>query len=274
MTIAISVKVNDGLVLATDSASTLVAQEADGKQGVVNVYNNANKLFNLKKGHPIGIITWGAGSMGLSSISTIIKDYRKTLELKENYTIEEIANHFNKFICDLYEKEFNTWLLKPLIGFTIAGYSSGSIHSEEWQINIVNGKCSGPLLLRKKEECGINWSGEPEPIFRLVKGYSQNIFKILEMAQIPEPKILELATTLLPKLEAPITSPAMPIQDAIDLTEFLVNLTINYSRFMPGAQTVGGPVEIATITRHEGFKWIRRKHYFDVKLNMREDAYL
>ena len=27
------------------------------------------------------------------------------------------------------------------------------------------------------------------------------------------------------------------------------------------------PIEIAAITKHEGFKWIMRKHYFDVRLN-------
>lgn len=59
----------------------------------------------------------------------------------------------------------------------------------------------------------------------------------------------------------------MPIQDAIDLAEYLVNLTVMWSRFTPGAAVVGGPIEIAAITKHEGFKWIRRKFYFDKALN-------
>ena len=59
----------------------------------------------------------------------------------------------------------------------------------------------------------------------------------------------------------------MPIQDAIDLAEFLVDLTIKYVRFSAGAQTVGGPIEIAAITKHEKFKWIHRKHYYDADLN-------
>jgi hypothetical protein len=59
----------------------------------------------------------------------------------------------------------------------------------------------------------------------------------------------------------------MPFQDAIDLAEWLVGLAIGYSRFMPGAPTVGGPIETAAISKHEGFKWVRRKHYFDARLN-------
>ena len=62
----------------------------------------------------------------------------------------------------------------------------------------------------------------------------------------------------------------MPIQDAADLAEFLVYSTCMYTRFKRGAATVGGPIEVAAITKHEGFKWIKRKHYFDMSLNRRE----
>ena len=69
-------------------------------------------------------------------------------------------------------------------------------------------------------------------------------------------------------------TPPMPIQDAIDLAEFLVDLTTRYVRFKPGLPTVGGPIEIAAITKHEGFKWIQRKHYFSTKLNRYAEAQL
>lgn len=64
----------------------------------------------------------------------------------------------------------------------------------------------------------------------------------------------------------------MPIQDAIDLSEFLVHTTAMFTRFKRGAATVGGPVESAAITKHEGFRWVRRKHYFDQTLNPRIDS--
>jgi len=59
----------------------------------------------------------------------------------------------------------------------------------------------------------------------------------------------------------------MPVQDAIDLAQFLVTTTINFTKFLPGANTVGGAVDIATVTRHEGFKWIKRKLYYSAELN-------
>jgi len=61
--------------------------------------------------------------------------------------------------------------------------------------------------------------------------------------------------------------PAMPIQDAIDLAKFLMELTIQCSKFSPGAPVVGGPIDIAVITKHEHFKWVQRKYYYDNKYN-------
>jgi hypothetical protein len=99
MTIAISLKVNDGLVLAADSASTIVSQSEEGETNVVNVYNHANKIANLRKGLPIGAVTWGSGSIGAASISTLLKDLRRRFtddgewHLDQGaYTIEEAAN--------------------------------------------------------------------------------------------------------------------------------------------------------------------------------------
>lgn len=68
-------------------------------------------------------------------------------------------------------------------------------------------------------------------------------------------------------LKAPLVFAPMPIQDTIDLAEWLVQTAIMYSRFSPGAPVVGGPIESAAITKHEGFKWIRRKHYFHRDFN-------
>src|ERR1039458_7916479 len=86
MSIAVLIGVHDGVVLAADSASTLSFPVPPGvvlppgQQGVVgNVYDNANKIFNLVKGQPIGCITFGSGNIGNASIGTLIKDLRKKL---------------------------------------------------------------------------------------------------------------------------------------------------------------------------------------------------
>jgi len=59
----------------------------------------------------------------------------------------------------------------------------------------------------------------------------------------------------------------MPLQDAIDLVEYLAEVTVGYVRFKQGVPAVAPPIDIAVVTRHQGFKWVARKHYFTRDLN-------
>ena len=47
----------------------------------------------------------------------------------------------------------------------------------------------------------------------------------------------------------------------------LVELTSRKRRYSSEVETVGGPIDVAILTRNEGFIWVRRKRYFDVDLN-------
>ena len=65
------------------------------------------------------------------------------------------------------------------------------------------------------------------------------------------------------------SSSFMPIQDAIDLARYLVETAIGFTKFsiVKQPKTVGGPIVIAAITKHEGFRWIQRKHFYPKELN-------
>jgi len=47
----------------------------------------------------------------------------------------------------------------------------------------------------------------------------------------------------------------------------LVELTSRKRRYSTEVETVGGPIDVAVLTRNEGFIWVRRKHYFDPEMN-------
>jgi len=277
VTIAISMKVNDGIVLAADSASTMIGYDHTGKGAVVNIYDNADKIFNLRKGFPIGAVTWGAGSIGQASISTLAKDFRKLITKDDNYKIdkddykvEDVANKFKEFIFgENYEIVFESLNdnQKPSLGFIVVGYSAGEPLAEEYLIQINKGKCIGPKLLRKKSDVGVSSQGVTEAISRVYGGVSLQLINVLREAGLDDKTLKNIIKLCRQRLPVPMVTPAMPIQDAIDLANFLVETTTQFTRFAPGPATVGGPTEIATITKHEGFKWIKRKHYFNTILN-------
>lgn len=285
MTIAITLKVNDGVVLASDSASTISVQDEQGNVGVANVYNNANKIFNLRKGLPIGAVTWGSGSIGMASISTLMKDLRMRFTSqvkgfdewkleKTKYSIQDVAEKLKEFFyVENYQPAFSDWSQKPDLGFFIVGYSSGSDMAEEFRMDIINGDCIGPLPIRDKEASGMTWAGMPEAISRLVNGFDPNLHLVLrDSLGVPEDQIADAMNIIRQNLTIPLFPPAIPIQDAIDLAEFMVDLTIKFSRYTPGAPMVGGPIEIAAITKHEKFEWVQRKYYYSEKFNPREES--
>ncbi|MDT7536163.1 hypothetical protein OVY48_22465 [Sphingobium sp. SA2] len=61
----------------------------------------------------------------------------------------------------------------------------------------------------------------------------------------------------------------MPKQELIELAEALVSITAVERKASYDAGTVGGPIDVALITRSEGFVWIKRKHHFRGDLNPR-----
>lgn len=56
-------------------------------------------------------------------------------------------------------------------------------------------------------------------------------------------------------------------EDMANLAESLVELTSLIRRMTPKEETVGGPVDVAIVSKGDGFIWLKRKHYFDLKLN-------
>jgi hypothetical protein len=61
----------------------------------------------------------------------------------------------------------------------------------------------------------------------------------------------------------------MPKQELAFLAQELINLTSVKRKFSSGVESVGGPIDVAVISRTDGFVWVRRKHYFEPNLNPR-----
>lgn len=60
---------------------------------------------------------------------------------------------------------------------------------------------------------------------------------------------------------------ALPKDELSNLAESLIKITSIKRKVQTDLETVGGPVDVAIITRGDGFIWTKRKHYFDGELN-------
>ena len=61
---------------------------------------------------------------------------------------------------------------------------------------------------------------------------------------------------------------SLPKEDLAALAESLVHLTSLKRKVTAGqTESVGGPIDVAVISKGDGFIWIKRKHYFDADKN-------
>jgi hypothetical protein len=67
---------------------------------------------------------------------------------------------------------------------------------------------------------------------------------------------------------------SLPKDELGAMAEALVNLTKFKRRVSIERETVGGPIDVAVITKGDGFVWMKRKHYFDAGLNPRFIAHI
>ncbi len=60
---------------------------------------------------------------------------------------------------------------------------------------------------------------------------------------------------------------SLPKEELAIMAETLIHLTLIKRRMSIEAETVGGPIDVAVISKGDGFIWIKRKHYFNPELN-------
>jgi hypothetical protein len=165
MTIVVTVKVTDGIVLAADSAASFFGVG----QSAVKIYNNANKIFNLVKGHPIGSMVYGAGGIGSSSVETLSKDLRTLFRTSNGgdhyyidvatYTVNEITDLARTFFEIHYRKEYPEGLENFYMGYRICGYSAGASLPEIWEFSIVGDAVRASYQVQTQDEFGLQWAG-------------------------------------------------------------------------------------------------------------------
>jgi hypothetical protein len=59
----------------------------------------------------------------------------------------------------------------------------------------------------------------------------------------------------------------LPKDELAMVAETFINLTSFKKRVTMESETVGGPIDVAVISKGDGFIWIKRKHYFKQELN-------
>lgn len=278
MTVCVCVKVNECMVFAADSATSMDgggAKDANGDP-IQQVYRHATKVFQLHRKYPIMAMTAGLGSFGQASIAMLAKQFRfnigkdGTNPLGIDYKMQDVVEQAHKFFL---EEEYAKHADGSPVGWElwIGGYSSGEMFPELWKLSVFQGNVQEPVLMAASTDIGIFCGGQPDPIMRLINGFGYKLEGILRAHGVTPDSHSELYKDIPEHLFLPLVSAAMPIQDAIDLTEFLADMTRKVFRFRAVPEYVSGDIDVATITKYENFRWIKRKHFYPLALNQQVD---
>lgn len=254
MTLVVSLRVPDGVVLAADSLQTTQGTIVPGikdfavkhpstqeeiKLGDLNLppitiptstSSYAQKLFPFK--NKFGVASFGSAIINnrtiynhiknLESSSPDIDSVSKAAELIKDYfdkqLKEEVANNSESIPEDAF-----------VVGFQLVGYESKDDISGRTIEVTIGGKSN------TKNIDGIGCT---------VSGDTLVVRKMWELGQH----------------EGTQTNyGAFSLKDAVDYCEFLINTTSTYQRFANMIPTVGGEVDIALITNYSNFTWIKYK---------------
>jgi hypothetical protein len=273
MSLGIAFKGAEGIVLAADSRVTLhnvidIPGAAPGtvqKALIPATFDNATKLLSIKSQTHIGAVTFGTGAIGTTAPRTAasyLPEFEDELAKakKGRLSVEEFAKKLGDFFMA-------QWIAAKMpnppppgneMFFLVGGYDEGAAHGRVFHVIV-------PTFPKPVEDFpgifGATWGGQRQFVDRLM-GFDPDISKhVYEILQIPaaQQQPDKFNVELKNKLALPIPWQFLPLQDCIDLCIFLIRTTIQLQRLLVVLRGVGGAIDIATITRTDGFKTVQIK---------------
>jgi hypothetical protein len=266
MTVAVACNLSEGVILGVDSAVTLGTPG-----GVVKVYENADKLFQLGD-RPIGVAVYGLAALGNRNIGSYLHELEilnpKGLLTGPNWTMASIVEEVRAFLMKSYQKDLvSAWEAatgrkwrnlrrnkRPVLGVIVGGFSSFAYLSEVWQIELpFNNRPGSARLLRPPGSFGTNWFAMFDPIRRYIKGYDPALvdavvkFLVGRAAPLSPAEDAQLRR-LIEGFEYQIPYVSMPMEEGVAHTRFLVELVVSHHRYAVGAPVVGGRAHVGRVT--------------------------
>ena len=253
MTLIVSIRTSDGIVIAGDSLSTMRGQiqiqagvhvkcpscghEHDEKANIGGLPIPTTTLSYAQKIFPFmdkfGVGTFGAGQLVGKTMYFALRELEQELKNtdKQIDSLTNAADRIGNHVHDLVKKQIPNLNSAPdnasIIGFQVVGYDSGKPRT----IDVSIGK-----KVRKQNHDGLGATVSGD---RVVVNAIWGLY-----AQDPQHQ---------PTYEA------FSLQDAIEYSEFLIRTTADHQKFSRALATVGGDIDVALLTPFDGYRWIKQK---------------
>lgn len=276
MSLGIMIKGSEGIVLAADSRVTLLhqVQQQLAPNAPANAvppsliipanFDNATKVLRVNGQGYVGAVTFGLGAImtanGPRTMRSFIPEFEQQNANAGRLSVADFAGRLSVFFMG----QWNTHINRPAnpgeeISFLVGGYDEGAPYGRAF-LFVVPTQPNPVEQNPGAGQFGITWGGQHDLVYRLLYGFDIELPEFLRANLNLTPQQL---TALKPQMEAKFAAGIpyqfLPLQDSVDLAVFLIQGTISFQKFRTSiVRGVGGPVEVATVTR-DGLNFISQK---------------
>ncbi|HEV2485738.1 MAG TPA: hypothetical protein VGT08_09420 [Terracidiphilus sp.] len=234
-----------------------------------STFDNASKLLSVKSQKFVGAVTFGAGSIGATAPRTaasFMPEFEEELRDGNNgretrLSVEQFAGKLGVFFLRQWNQSGMPNPAPPnqQMIFYVAGYDERAPYGRVFQLSIP--AAPEPIEMFQGGNFGAIWGGQREITDRLLQGFDGRLPEMVQdmLGVEPANRKADLESQLKQRLGLPIPMQFLPLQDCVDLTIFLVRSTIQLQQWIVGLRGVGGAVDVATITRTDGFTGVQVK---------------
>ena len=262
MTLAIAFKGPEGIVLAADSRVTLTSKNPKNGETLHVTYDNATKLLRVQGQEYVGAVIHGVAALGGASprlIHSYLPELEESLKKEKRLTVVDFATRLGSFFHDQWKSTMPTKATGDVV-FLVGGYNDGEPYGRLYEVKVPKHvkpveKCPGP------GEFGLSWGGQLEYTSRLLHGFDPKVVGLAkDHLKLSAKQAAKLKTHLNQNLGIPIPYQFLALQDCIDLSTLMIRTTSELMSFIIGKRGVGGAIDVAAITRTEGFQAIQQKN--------------
>lgn len=255
MSLGIVIKGAEGLVLAAESRVTLQYQA--GTKLVPVYFDNATKLMSFSAPNTtVGLVTYGQAVIGQRTAASFMPEFEASLP-RERLSIEAFATKTGEFFLKQWQSSMPSNYQGPPVTFVVAGFDKGDIYGRVYVVDIPS--APEPKETNPGGEFGTTFGGQFETVNRILKGYATGLPDALTKELNLQPDQVSAMQQTLARFQAVIPLPALGLQDCVNMAIFLIRTTIGVQGFTLDIRGVGGPIDIAVITRNKDLRFIQQK---------------
>ena len=266
MSLGVVIKGPEGVVLAADCRVTLSAGRPGEPPLRIN-FDNATKVLSFTKPNDfVGAVTYGQAVIGTRTASSFVPEFELELrneaesrEAQARLTVHAFAEKLSAFFVGRWTAGTAATYQGPPMVFIVGGYDEDAAHGRVFLFTVPNAPTPEPRYAGD-DDFGMTWGGQGDVATRLIKGFDDGLASLLAgLLQTDEAVVAAALEGARQHLELKIPYNVLPLQDCIDLSILLIRTTIAAHNLSVCVRGVGGPIEVATITRTEPLTFIQRK---------------